>query len=199
MAIGVVVLVGVGVILKQVITPAPPPRCVFTCANPPTGPYQPTGEVFTSNQFGFSFEYPTPSTSYPATGARLADYVYNDGRGTFFGQLWIAAGTGTTSPGSLIAGEVSHLVNSNEIQNVQDAGPILGAEVGFQPAVGEFYTGDFAIDSGGIYIVDFGVIALQHNNDWVYLVAISAVSAENHQPDMYSTFDDILSRWRWAS
>ena len=199
LAVGVGILVVVGVVIKDVVTPGPPARCIFTCASPPTGPYQPNGEVFTSEQFGFSFQYPGASQSYPTAGARIADLVYNDANGNFFGQFWIAAGTGTSTPASLIAGEASHLSSQNEIENLQDVGPMLGAEVGFQPAVGEFYSGEFPLPSGDVYVVDLGIVALQHDGDWIYMVAISTVDSNSHDPNMYSTFDDILDRWRWSS
>jgi hypothetical protein len=200
--VGVAVLVVGGVVLKDIATPGPPQPCVFSCALPPSGVPEYAGISFASNAYGFAFTYPSGplsgfAKSEPPTGAGVADLQYEDGSGNFLGLVLVAAGKGRVSPSSLVSNEANEL--SSDFQNLQGTGPMLGAEIGFQPGDGQFYSGIYSAPDGDTYNIDLGIVAVQHGNVWTYLVGISTIDAGSHTASLYPDFDEILDRWRWSA
>lgn len=196
--IGVVALVAVGLVLKAAISPGPSPRCVFSCANPPTAtPLQAQGR-FSSAKFGFSFIYPSAGQRIKLGGRGITGYNFNDASGNFLGQIFVAAGSGHQPPSYLVDTEARSLGDS-EITNMHLSVPMLGAEIGFEPGVGNLYTGEFTDSVGDVYPVQVGVLAVQHGDEWVYMVGVGTVQGSSQAPPIFSVFDGILDGWRWVS
>ena len=201
LAVAVVVLVVGGVIIKGLVTPGPPPRCVFTCDLPPSGIPEGTGVAFQSLKYGFSFDYPSGplfglAKTQQANGAGVANLAYEGQNGQFLGWVLVAAGNGRQQLSSLISEEAQTL--SGSIQNIQETGPIMGAEIGFQAGEGQFYSGTYSEADGNTLDLDFGIVAVQRGNLWAYVVGISTVDAGSSGALLYPDFDYILDRWRWA-
>ncbi len=196
-AIGVVVLVAVGLGVKAIVAPRSVPRCLFTCANPPVGVPQPAGSTLNSAKYGFSFDYPPGATKASTEGSGVADLVYADDDGDFAGEILVAAGSGTTSATSLLTNGASTL--SRYIVNLRTVGGVPGAEIGFVPGDGQSYTGQYTSFDGSTSPVDIDAIAVQHRGVWVYMVGISTVDNSDNQSTAiaYPLFDDIVDRWRW--
>lgn len=196
-AIGLVVLVAVGLVVKAVVAPGPVPRCVFTCANPPVGVAQPAGVTLNSSRYGFSFDYPAGATRAPTEGSGIADLVYADQGGDFVGEVLVAAGSGTTPATSLLTEGAATL--SRYIVNMRATGGVPGAEIGFVPGDGQSYTGQYTSFDGDTSPVDIDAMAVQRHGVWVYMVGISTVDNSDNQSTAiaYPLFDDIVDHWRW--
>lgn len=194
-AIVVLVLVGIGLGTKQGVSPGPPPACVFACASPPIGPSLPVQATFTSPTWRFSFDY--PSDWQPVTVSRPGVVGLDLPSGSFAGAALIAAGSATSSLTGLIDTEAGQLSRFG-LTNVQDQGALNGAEIGFEPGQGEFYSGQYTAPTGAVYPVSAGIMAVQRPGEWVYLVGVSRDDPSSNKPYFFGDFDDILDRWRWT-
>jgi hypothetical protein len=192
---GVIVLVGVGLVLKGSISPGPHARCVFSCSQPPAAAPAPTAGTFTSSRYGFSFEYPPEGQRISVRGAGVTGYNFVDRSGDLIGQMIVTAGSGHQSLSYLIDHEAKKL---GEVGNVSLSGPMLGAELGFESGVGNLYTGDFTDSIGIVHPVQVGIVAVQHGNEWVSVVGIGTSSSSDPTPPIFSVFDDVLDEWRWT-
>lgn len=193
--VGVAVLVLVGVVVKDVVTPGPPARCVFACAEVPSIAPSTGYSTFTSQSYGFTFSYQSGAQSAPAGTPVVANLVYTDTNNNFFGEAIVAAGQGTPQLSSLVSGEASALTHS--ISDLQPTGPMLGAEIGLQSGDGEFYSGNFPQPSGTTLPVSIGIVAVQHGTVWVYMVGVSIVDPSSSNPDAFQLFDGIVDFWQW--
>lgn len=196
-AIGVAVLVGIGLAVKTIGSPGPPPRCLFTCYAPPRGVALATGETFRSSTYGFSFDYTSQAQPIQVNGAAVAGFNYAFTSGSFAGQILIAAGFGQQPLSALITSEANALGQS-EVSNMSPVGPINGAEIGFTPGEGELYSAQFTDSQGNVYPVQVGIIAVQHNNEWVYVAGIGATNNSGPTAPAFVVFDDILDHWQWT-
>jgi hypothetical protein len=196
-ALGVAILVGVGLAFKQSVSPGPPPPCLFSCGAPPVGPVQPVGATFTSPTWRFSFEYPSDWQRVPVSGAGVVGLNFNVSDGSFAGAALVAAGSGTDSLTGLINGEASQLSQVG-LTNVQDQGAINGAEIGFQPGEGEFYSAQYTAPTGTVYPVSVGIMAVQRPGEWVFMVGVSRQDPTSNEPLFFGDFDEMLDRWRWT-
>jgi hypothetical protein len=197
MAIGILVLVFVGLIAKGAISPGPPTRCVFSCAAPPTATPLQTGATFSSPTYGFSFAYPSVGQRVSVGGDGVTSYVFGDSSGHFAGQILVGAGAGHEPLSYLVDGAARSL--GSEISNMSLVGPMVGAEIGFESGVGNLYTGEFTDSVGNVYPVQVGILAVLHGNEWVYMVGIGSSSSSHQQSPIFGVFDEILDQWRWAT
>jgi hypothetical protein len=129
------------------------------------------------------------------------------------GVMWIWAGRGQESLTGLIQQYVQKL--GGNVEGVTSLGPIWGAEIGFVPGAGEFYSAQLQSQAGQDVPVGAGVIAARSGGTWaVVMVLTVCVDAENRQLENCSesllqsqeenfgdsqAYDDILARWHWAS
>jgi hypothetical protein len=127
--------------------------------------------------------------------------------------MWIWAGRGQESLTGLIQQYAEKL--GGNVQGVTSLGPIWGAEIGFVPGAGEFYSAQLQSQAGQDVPVGAGVIAAQSGGTWaVVMVLTVCLDAENRQLENCSesllqsqeedfgdsqAYDDILARWHWAS
>jgi hypothetical protein len=195
-AIGMTVLVIGASALKALVSPGPQPRhCVVACASPPTGTVTPSGQTFVSPRYGFSFGYPSGGRAINVSGSGVAGLVYTR-NGQLRAELLVRAGTEPTSLQHLI-GETS-VLSSLRIQNIRATGPIKGAEIGFTTGQGEFYSGDYTDDTGSVFPVKLGIVAVRRPTGWVDLVGISTIGATSGTALGFPVVDDVLDRWRWS-
>jgi hypothetical protein len=192
---GVIAFVGVGLILKGAISPGSPSQCVSNSSQPPSSAGG--GEAyFTSSQYGFTFGYPSVGQRINVTNG-VTGYNFFVSTGNFAGQMLVAAGMGHPTLSYIVDNEAKTLGGSS-ISNMDLSGPMNGAEVGFEPGVGNMYTGEFTDSVGNVHPVQIGVIAVQHGNEWVSMVGIGTTSSSNPSPLIFSVFDDVLDQWRWT-
>jgi hypothetical protein len=195
-ALLVTILVALGVVIKDAVTPGPTPRCVFACEEVLSA-IPADHSTFTSTTYGFSFDYLSGASMGTVSSPAVADLVYTDNDNSFAGELLVDAGTGTPRLSSLISQAASEL--GNVIGNLKDTGPMLGAEIGLQPGEGEFYSGTYPQPSGSAVPAVIGTVAAQHGDLWVCLIGISATDPSSSAPPAFQIFDDIIDRWRWGS
>jgi hypothetical protein len=201
---GSLVLVGGAI---QAVLPSPP-ACTFSCIAI-SGPLQPAGKSFSSQLF--SFQYPSALTL--VTPSKLGSVVtLNDPNG---GPAYIWAGQGQEQPAGLISQFEQKVASGFPVEQVQDLGQIFGAEIGFTPGSGEFYSGQIQQQNGQDLPVGIGVIAVQSGDTWaVMAVLTTCYAAQNGQLEACneqnfdgqqeglssgSVYDDVLARWHWAS
>ena len=199
----VLVVVGAGI---QALLPSPP-RCPYSCTVV-SGPLQPSGQTFSGSRL-FSFQYP-PSLSVRGSAALGSTVTLVNGDE---GVIWIWAGQGQESLTGLIQQYVQKL--GGNIADLTSLGPIWGAEIGFVPGAGEFYSAQLQTQAGQDIPVGAGVIAAQFGSTWaVVLVLTTCADAENQQMENCSeallqsqqenfgdsqAYDDILAHWHWVS
>jgi hypothetical protein len=191
----------------QAVLPSPP-ACTFSCVAI-SGPLQPAGKSLSSQLF--SFQYPTQLALVEPS--KLGSVVtLNDSNG---GPAYIWAGTGQEEPSGLISQFEQKVATGFPVQQVQDLGQIFGAEIGFTPGAGEFYSGQIQQQNGQDLPVGIAVIAAQSGGTWaVMAVLTTCVDAQNGQLEACneqdfdgqqeglaggSDYDDVLARWHWAS
>ncbi len=197
-AIGMTVLVIGASALKGLVSPgARPRRCVVACASPPGGASAALGGTFVSRRYGFSFGYPTGGQSVTVSGNGVAGLVYTRD-GQLRAELLVRAAAQPTSLQHLIGSEASSALSGLRIQNVKATGPINGAEIGFTPGQGEFYSADYTDDTGSVFPVRLGIVAVLRPGGWVDLVGISTIGAESGRALGFPVIDDVLDRWRWS-
>src|SRR5262249_46417811 len=102
-----------------------------------------------------------------------------------------------TSLQHLIASEASAL-SGLRIQNVRATGPMNGGEIGFIAGRGEFYSGVYTDDTGAVFPVKLGIVAVRRPTGWVDLVGISTIGALSGTTVGFTLVDDVLDRWRWG-
>jgi hypothetical protein len=196
-AIGVTALVIGASALKALVSPGARPRpCVVACASPPGGAGALSGGTFVSPGYGFSFGYPAGGQSVKVSSNGVAGLVYTRD-GQLRAELLVQAAAQPTSLQHLIGSEASAL-SGLRIQNVKATGPVNGAEIGFTPGQGEFYSGNYTDDTGSVFPVKLGIVAVRRPTGWVDLVGISTIGAESGTALGFPVIDDVLDRWRWS-
>jgi hypothetical protein len=131
------------------------------------------------------------------------------------GPAYVWAGQGQEQPSGLISEFEQKLASGFPVEQVQDLGPIFGAEIGFTPGAGEFYSGQIQQQNGEDLPVGIGVVAAQSGGSWaVVAVLTTCYNAQNSQLEACNEadfdsqqeglaggndYDDVLARWHWAS
>ena len=131
------------------------------------------------------------------SGAGVVGLNFAAPDGSFAGTALIAAGSGTDSLTGLIDGQASQLSEFG-LTNVQGQGAINGAEIGFEPGQGEFYSALYTAATGTVYPVSVGIVAVQRPGEWVYMVGVSRQDPTSDKPFFFGDFDEMLDRWRWT-
>ena len=201
---GALVLIGGGI---QAALPSPP-GCTFSCIAI-SGPLQPAGKSFTGPLFSFQY----PSGLSLVRPSKLGSTVTLSGANA--GPAYIWAGQGQEQPAGLISQFEQKVASGFPVEQVQDLGPIFGAEIGFTPGSGELYSGQLQRQNGQDLPVGIGVIAAQAGPTWAVMVVLTTCyDAENGQLEGCNeqafdgqqeglgggnAYDDVLARWHWAS
>lgn len=197
-------LVLIGGVVQATQRSVPPPTCTYNCTTV-RGPLQAMGESFTSPLF--SFHYPPVLTEVAAQAGAMA--TFHDGGGNL---LLIFGGSGTPSLSTLLQQYSQKL--SGIAQNITALGPIYGAEIGFVPGAGEFYSGQLQTQSG-ISPVGLGVVVAESGGSWAVvlvgafctgshngqLLACSEIALTKQQESLGNSqaYDDILAHWHWGA
>lgn len=118
--------------------PATPTPCSISCTSP-EGPTTDFKEVTTDF---FSVYYNQPPLTEDTSNSDTSSVVFN--ADTAYGQTTaLLAGTrisGGVTASSLLQSWISQNLDTTRFSGLKDAGPILGAEIGYQPGAGRAYT-----------------------------------------------------------
>ena len=195
-------LVLVGALAQSAIPSAP--KCSYSCTIS-RGPVSPTGETYSTSLFSFNYP-PELKTSQAAEGATVSLGGQNS-------VIDIWAGQGQESPTGLVQQYSQKL--SSSVQDLTDLGPISGAQIGFVPGTGEFYSGQLQTQNGEDVPVGTGVIAAESGNTWavIYVLTVctdrqngdqeacseAGIQAQEENFGLAQAYDVILERWHWKS
>ena len=179
------------------------PSCTYSCGVV-TGPLQPSGRAFTASDF--SFEYPPLFTQGRSVLGDTVSFSSN------FGPVIIWSGQGHVSLTTVVQQSAQKITGF--VQNLTDLGPIWGAEIGFVPGAGEFYSGVAETQSGQEVLVGVGIIAAQSGGIWAAMGVVTPCTnpangaqrqcSEALLQSQQETFgasqdyDSILSHWHWG-
>lgn len=200
---GLVVIGGVA----QALLPSPP-KCTYACVVR-TGSVQPTGKSFTNGVV--SFYYPPVFSKLQANLGSLATLSLNSSSYPAVVDVW--AGHGQQSPSALVQEYAQKL--SGALQDITALGPVYGAEIGFVPGQGEFYSAEVVSQNGQQIPIGLGVVAAESGGTWavteVQTFCTNAANGqvENCNESLLDTqqqnfgiapqfFDDILAHWHWG-
>ncbi|HYA44162.1 MAG TPA: zinc ribbon domain-containing protein [Acidimicrobiales bacterium] len=177
------------------------PHCAYSCG-PDQGPIAPAGQHYASS-LGFAFDYPTAMSAAKPEFRSLVTLDDNNG------QLMVWAGQGQQSLGGLVQTYSQMFSGDSNFTGFNSFGTVSGAEIGFIPGQGEFYSSDIAI-SGQETPVGVVVIAAQSAGLWAVVAGWSVCvgpsgPAACTDPSFRSggafasgsDFDDVLARWHW--
>ena len=180
------------------------PTCAYSCGVV-SGPLQPSGKTFSASTF--SFQYPPLFT--PGSAVLGDTVMFNSNAGPVI--IW--SGQGQVSLTSEVQQSAQKMAGI--VQNMTDLGPIWGAEIGFVPGAGEFYSGLAQSQSGTQIPVGVGVIAAQSGGTWAVMgVETTCTNAVNGSLQQCSeallqsqlenfgisqAYDSILAHWHWGS
>jgi zinc-ribbon domain len=200
---GLVVIGGVA----QAALPSAP-KCTYSCIVR-TGPVQPTGRQVSGHLV--SFYYPPVFAALKTDQGAVATLGLQSNQ--YPAVVDIYAGQGQQTLTSLVQQYAQKL--SGPLQNLTALGPIYGAEIGFVPGAGEFYSADVESQNGEQQPIGLGIIAAQSNGVWgVVEVQTFCTDAQNGQTENCAEqlldsqqenfgiepdfFDDILAHWHWG-
>ena len=179
-------------------------HCAYSCG-PDVGPIAPAGQHYLSS-LGFSFDYPSAmSVNQSQFGSNV---TLQDGNGDLF--VW--AGAGQQSVTGLVQTYAQKISSNANFQNFTGFGAVNGAEIGFVPGQGEFYSADLQI-SGQETPVGIVVIGAVSGARWAVVAGWSVCLDPSGNPATCSNpsfqsggafasgpdFDDVLARWHWSS
>ncbi|HET9060423.1 MAG TPA: zinc ribbon domain-containing protein [Acidimicrobiales bacterium] len=185
----------------QAVLPGPS-KCYYNCTFV-KGPVQPAGATYSSPYF--AFEYPSTMRRGGPTNGSLV--TLND---TTAGEVLIWGGNGEPPLADLVERYAEDLPGT--VLNLQDLGPVYGAEIGFVPGEGSFYAGD-QLTGNGLEPVGAGVIAAEHDGRWAVVVAFTSCfdasgNLQRCDESLLTSqvlnlgdaqgYDDILERWQWS-
>ena len=167
-------------------------QCVLFCP-PPQQHEIPGTTTFTGGSFNFTFDYPSDWTTVSSDNSSIS---FSTQHGTF--TVKSIAGAGDV--GQLIDSDIAQLPSST-YANVQPAGDLHGAEIGFSPGQGKFVDADFQPPAGQTEPVRVAVVAVAHGSTTVLVEAVSSTSTEqDFQPLGVvdgEAFDYALLHWHW--
>jgi hypothetical protein len=181
-------------------------HCAYSCG-PDIGPIAPAGQQYSSS-LGFSFDYPSGmSVTQSQFGSNV---TLQDGNGN--GELFVWAGAGQQSLAGLVQTYAQKISGNTNFQNFTGFGAVNGAEIGFVPGQGEFYSADLQI-SGQVTPVGIVVIGAVSGAKWAAVAGWSVCLDPSGNPAACTDpsfqsggafasgpdFDDVLARWHWSS
>jgi len=177
------------------------PHCAYSCG-PDQGPISPAGQHYSSS-LGFAFDYPTAMSVAKSEFNSLVTLDDDNG------QLMVWAGQGGQSLGALVQTYSQVFSADSNFTGFSAFGSVSGAEIGFIPGQGEFYSADLAI-SGQETPVGLVVVAARSDGLWAAIAGWSVCvgpsgPAACTDPSFHSggafasgsDFDDVLARWHW--
>jgi zinc-ribbon domain len=192
-------LVGLGIVAEAFIPS--PTKCTYSC-KVVTGTLLPSGKTY-SNQL-ISFDYPPSLTQEKAVPGAQVSLANN------LGEADIFDGQGQENLTALIQQYAQKAGNS--LQDITALGPIYGAQIGFVPGAGEFYSAQLQSQNGADVPFGLGIIAAQSGKTWA-VVMVGAVCYQGNKQDTCSeslfdsqqqtfgasqSYDDILAHWHWG-
>lgn len=187
----VIVITLVVVVVRPTSTP-----CGFTCG-PRIGPRLLSRSALTIDRWGYTVEYDSHALSVAGkdeNGVKL-QAASGDGEVDF-------VATSGSDTGGAVKKAVSAL-GSSRFQNLQQIGPVRGAEIGFVNGEGVAYSASFVPPDGGGQAVPVGIVIISAAQDGV-TITVTAFSASDTEVrdapyglDRSSDFDFPVSNTIW--
>jgi hypothetical protein len=192
-------LVAVVVVITVIVVavrPTPQP-CHFFCG-PRSGPRLINGTLFTSSQFGYRVPY--DSSAFTKAGEDAAGIQLQAANGD--GEVTFTAASGSDTNGAIQAA-VGNL-STSEFQNMQQVGPVPGAEIGFVQGDGAAFSASFTPSGGTGQGVPVGIVVMASTQNNVTIVALvfsqqdlSSVQDAPFGLTQGSLFDSPISNMLW--
>jgi hypothetical protein len=120
------------------------------------------------------------------------------------GQISVELASSTVSPGitagQLVSRAAKQLLDPNDYSGVQDAGPILGAEIGYVPGAGEAYTADTTDPNAPSTPVYLQVMASVRGNVGLMFAALSPLDPGTADPTGApdQVYDELVNSVEWT-
>lgn len=162
-----VIVITLIAVLARVI----PNRCVRGCG-PATG-NQVTASVYANQKWDYSIPYDGNEFSIGQQDANGVSFNAAGGDGT----ISFAATPGTNVNGANQA--ALNALPSNTFQNLQQVGPVRGAEIGLVGGQGTAFSGDYVDPDSGASPIGLVVFSASHNGVTLTVTAFSAASNSN--------------------
>ncbi len=165
------VIVAIVVLSSLAVSNRPTPKnCHFFCGST-TAPALVPPTVYRSSTYGFTIEYLPDSTQLKDQSAGAATFE------TPNGVIFFEGSSGSDLDGSIRLAVLS--LNSSAIQDLQEVGPVRGAEIGLVPAHGQAYTANFVSQSGAAAKVGILVMAAAQDGVTVTATMVSVYYTQN--------------------
>ncbi len=194
LAVLVASLVVVGSVVQGLL-PGPPTSCVYSCG-PSTGPLLADAHSYVS-PLGFSVGYPGDMSEVASSFGSNVTFETSDQASA----LMVYAGRGSEPLGGLVVATARHV--SGLLGSFRPIGPVPGAEIGFVPGEGEFYSADLPGTSDQKTVpLRVVVIAAESGGTWASVLGITPYAPAAGKSTGFqagSEFDDVLARWRWPA
>jgi hypothetical protein len=122
---------------------------------------------------------------------------------TDLGQISAEVASTTITPGTtaqqLLTRKTQQVLDPNQYANVQDAGPILGAEIGYIAGAGEAYQADVTDPNAPASSVYFEVMASVRGNTGLTFVALSPLDPSSQDTSVVpdQSYDLLVNSVEW--
>ncbi len=123
---------------------------------------------------------------------------------TQLGQVSVQVASTTVTPGvtagQLVYRAAQQLLDPNDYSGVQDAGPILGAEIGYVPGAGEAYSADSSDPNAPSTQVYLEVMASVQGNVGMVFAALSPLDPNSSDPSGVpdQAYDQLVNSVGWT-
>ena len=172
--------------------------CGTTCG-PRIGPRLITGALYRNQQWRYAVEYDSAAMSISGQDQNGVQLQPQDGDG----EIDFSAQAGSTA-GVAVQNAVNGL-DSSQFQNLQQIGPVRGAEVGLVPGQGLAFAADFVPPDGSGQAVPVGIVimAAEVRGVTITVTAFSASTSDIRDApyglDHSQLFDFSLTNTIWSS
>jgi hypothetical protein len=171
-----------------------PTPCPGNCPPPERGNTKP--HTFTGSRFRLTYFDPW---SVDSSNAQQVILVAQ----TDLGEISVQMGSKSVSPGTTAAQVLSSTAgrvrNSDQFSDVQDAGPILGAEIGYVAGAGEAYQAEANAPNAPSTPVYIEIMASVQGDTSMVLIALSPLDPLSQDPSVIpsQSYDLLVNSVEW--
>jgi hypothetical protein len=172
-----------------------PPACTANCPPPERSAATPhTASIAHANLLYFD------PWSVDSSSSQAVVLVAQSPQGQISVELASTTVTPGTTAGQLVSRAAQQLLDPNDYSGVQDAGPILGAEIGYVPGAGEAYSADTTDPNAPSTPVYLEVMASVRGKVALVFAALSpldpATADPSGAPDQ--AYDQLVNSVEWT-
>jgi len=162
-ALLVVVITAIAVLARPITQP-----CGISCG--PHGGLRIQAASYTNQRFGYTVEYPQNVLTLAGQDQNGAQFQAADGDG----EIDFTATSGSDVSGAVSAAAGN--IDTSQFQNMQQIGPVRGAEIGLVLGQGTAYEASFVPPNGGGQSVPVGLVVMAASRGGV-TITVTAFSA----------------------